>query len=317
MTSTTSTMTPPAGDAGRPAAAGASTGPAIAALITEAPVPQPTLAKTFAAMMAREFRVLRRNAVGTFTRAVMQPLLFVFVFTYVMPKIGGGFMFGGASTAAGAAGAAASSVNFATILVPGLMASMLLMQGIMAVTFPLVMEFSWQRTIEDRALAPVPIGVLATQKIAAGAAQAFIGALIVFPIVLVVHAAGQAPHVHVTNWPLLVVILVTASLLTASLGLLLGTVMDPRKMQMLFAVILLPATMLGCVYYPWAALHQIRWLQFLVLINPMVYMSEGLRAVLTPGSAHMAMWAILTVLVGGTVIFGYLGARTFTRRVLN
>jgi len=317
MTSTTSTMTPPAGDAGRPAAAGASTGPAIAALITEAPVPQPTLAKTFAAMMAREFRVLRRNAVGTFTRAVMQPLLFVFVFTYVMPKIGGGFMFGGASTAAGAAGAAASSVNFATILVPGLMASMLLMQGIMAVTFPLVMEFSWQRTIEDRALAPVPIGVLATQKIVAGAAQAFIGALIVFPIVLVVHAAGQAPHVHVTNWPLLVLILVTASLLTASLGLLLGTVMDPRKMQMLFAVILLPATMLGCVYYPWAALHQIRWLQYLVLVNPMVYMSEGLRAVLTPGAAHMAMWAILAVLVGGTVIVGYLGTRTFTRRVLN
>ena len=316
MTSTTSTMTPPAGDA--LPASGAGTGPAIAALITEAPVPEPTLAKTFAAMMAREFRVLRRNAVGTFTRAVMQPLLFVFVFTYVMPKIGGGFMFGGgASTAGAAGGAAASSVNFATILVPGLMASMLLMQGIMAVTFPLVMEFSWQRTIEDRALAPVPIGVLATQKIVAGAAQAFIGALIVFPIVLVVHAAGQAPHVHVTNWPLLVVILVTASLLTASLGLLLGTVMDPRKMQMLFAVILLPATMLGCVYYPWAALHQIRWLQFLVLVNPMVYMSEGLRAVLTPGAAHMPMWAILAVLVGGTVIFGYLGTRTFTRRVLN
>ncbi len=318
----TSTMTPLAGDAGR-AAARAGTGSAVAALITEAPVPQPTLAKTFAAMMAREFRVLRRNAVGTFTRAVMQPLLFVFVFTYVMPKVGGGFMFGGASSAAGAGaaagagGTAASSVNFATILVPGLMASMLLMQGIMAVTFPLVMEFSWQRTIEDRALAPVPIGVLATQKIVAGAAQAFIGALIVFPIVLVVHAAGQAPHVHVTNWPLLVVILVTASLLTASLGLLLGTIMDPRKMQMLFAVILLPATMLGCVYYPWAALHQIRWLQYLVLVNPMVYMSEGLRAVLTPGAAHMAMWAILAVLVGGTVIFGYLGARTFTRRVLN
>ena len=313
MTSTTSTMTPPAGDAGRPAAAGASTGPAIAALITEAPVPQPTLAKTFAAMMAREFRVLRRNAVGTFTRAVMQPLLFVFVFTYVMPKIGGGFMFGGSAAGTGSAG----SVNFATILVPGLMASMLLMQGIMAVTFPLVMEFSWQRTIEDRALAPVPIHVLGVQKISAGAVQSFLGALIVFPIVLVVHAAGQAPHVHVTNWALLVLILATASLLTSALGLLLGTVMDPRKMQMVFAAILLPATMLGCVYYPWSAMHQIRWLQMLILINPMVYMSEGLRAVLTPGVGHMPMWAILTVLVGGTAIFGYLGTRTFTRRVLN
>ena len=284
MTSTTSTLTPPDG-AGRTGPDEATAG--IAALIAEAPVPQPTLAKTFGAMMAREFRVLRRNSISTFMRAVMQPLLFVFVFTYVMPKIGGGFMFGGA------AGAGASAVNFATILVPGLMASMLLMQGIMAVTFPLVMEFSWQRTIEDRALAPVPIHVLGVQKISAGAVQSFLGALIVFPIVA------------------------TASLLTSALGLLLGTVMDPRKMQMVFAAILLPATMLGCVYYPWSAMHQIRWLQMLILINPMVYMSEGLRAVLTPGVGHMPMWAILTVLVGGTAIFGYLGTRTFTRRVLN
>jgi ABC-2 type transport system permease protein len=301
MTSTTPTAAPPAGPTAAPAAAG------VAALIAEAPTPQPTLAKTFAAMMAREFRVLRRNAVATFTRAVMQPLLFVFVFTYVMPKIGGGVMLGGA----------AGGVTFSTVLVPGLMASMLLMQGIMAVTFPLIMEFSWQRTIEDRALAPVPISVLATQKIVAGAVQAFLGAIIVFPIVLVVHAAGQAPHVHVTNWLLLALILITASLLTAALGLLLGTIMDPRKMQMLFAAILLPATMLGCVYYPWSALHHIRWLQIAVLINPMVYMSEGLRAVLTPGTGHMPLWAIMLVLVGGTAVFGYLGARTFTKRVLN
>ena len=288
----------------------------IAALIADAPEPQPTLVRTFNAMMAREFRVLRRNAVATFTRAVMQPLLFVFVFAYVFPKIGGGFNLGaGAGASAGAQ--VAGAINFATILVPGLMASMLLMQGIMAVTFPLVMEFSWQRTIEDRALAPVPIKVLAIQKITAGAVQAFLGACIVFPIVLLVHAAGQAPHVHVTNWGLFALILVFASLLTSSLGLLLGTIMDPRKMQMLFAVILLPATMLGCVYYPWAALHHIRWLQIAVLINPMVYMSEGLRAVLTPSLEHMPMWAVMLALVGGTVVFGYLGTRTFTKRVLN
>jgi len=289
--------------------AGAPSPAQIAALIDQAPTPRPTLLRTFDAMMAREFRVLRRNAVATFTRAVMQPLLFVFVFAYVFPKIGGGFNLGGA--------AAAGSVNFATILVPGLMASMLLMQGIMAVTFPLVMEFSWQRTIEDRALAPVPISVLAIQKISAGAVQSFLGALIVFPIVLLVHASGQAPSVHVTSWALFAVILVFASLLTSTLGLLLGTIMDPRKMQMLFAVILLPATMLGCVYYPWSALHHIRWLQILVLINPMVYMSEGLRAVLTPTLPHMPMWGVLLALIGGTVIFGYLGTRTFTKRVLN
>ena len=308
---TTVSQAPPAAEQ-----AGAPSASEIAALIAEAPEPRPTLLRTFGAMMAREFRVLRRNAIATFTRAVMQPLLFVFVFAYVFPKIGGGFNLGGAA-AAGAGAAAQSGVNFATILVPGLMASMLLMQGIMAVTFPLVMEFSWQRTIEDRALAPVPIRVLAIQKIVAGAVQSFIGAVIVFPIVLLVHASGQAPHVDVTNWALFALILVFSSLLTSALGLLLGTIMDPRKMQMLFAVILLPATMLGCVYYPWSALHHIEWLQILVLINPMVYMSEGLRAVLTPELGHMPLWAVLLALVGGTVVFGYLGTRTFTKRVLN
>jgi ABC-2 type transport system permease protein len=290
----------------------------IAALINDAIEPRPTLAKTFAAMMVREFRVLGRNAVSTFMRSVMQPLLFVFVFAFVLPKIGGGLMVAaGAGAGAGAGHGASGGVNFATILVPGLMASMLLMQGIFGTTMPLVMEFSWQRTIEDRALAPVPIRVLAIQKILAGAIQSFIGAIIVFPIVLFVHAAGQAPHVNVTNWALLVLILVFGATTASTLGMLLGTLMDPRKMQMLFAVILLPLTMLGCVYYPWSALSAIRWLQIVTLVNPMVYMAEGLRAVLTPSLGHMPLWAVFLALLGGTLVFGGLGIRTFRNRVVN
>jgi ABC-2 type transport system permease protein len=270
------------------------------------------LLKTFWAMMTREFRVLGRNAISTFTRSVMQPLLFVFVFAFVLPKIGGGMMVAGA----GAHGASGDA-NFATILVPGLMASMLLMQGIFGTTMPLVMEFSWQRTIEDRALAPVPIRVLAIQKILAGSVQSFIGGCIVFPIVLFVHAAGQAPHVHVTNWAILLLVMVFGATMVSSLGLLLGTVLDPRKMQMLFAVILLPLTMLGCVYYPWSALSAIKWLQIVTLVNPMVYMAEGLRAVLTPSLGHMPLWAVFLALVGGTLLFGFLGIQTFRKRVVN
>ena len=298
------TTTAPAG-IGATSGGDAPVAASIAALITDAPVPHPTLSKTFAAMMAREFRVLGRNAPSTFIRAVMQPLLFAFVFAYVLPKIGSGF--GGAGT----------GVSFSTILVPGLMGSMFLMQGMFGTTMPLVMEFSWQRTIEDRALAPVPIRVLAIQKITAGAIQAVIGAAIVFPVVYWVHAPGQGPHIHVTNWFLLIVVMIFAATLTASMGLWLGTVVDPRKMQMVFAVILLPLTMLGCVYYPWSALHAIRWLQIVVLVNPMVYMTEGLRAALTPSLGHMPLWAILVALIGGTAVFGSLAVRTFRNRVVN
>ena len=270
--------------------------------------PRPTTAHTFAAMMAREVRVMRRDFLAIFIRVILQPLLFVFVFAYVLPKIGaaGGGMFP----------ASAHGPTFSTILVPGLVASSILMQGLMAVIFPLMMELSWQRSITDRALAPLPIPLLAVEKIAAAGLQALIGGLLVFPAALLIHAEGAAPSVHVSNWPLFILVLVASSLLAASGGLLLGTLIDPQKIQVLFALVLLPMTMLGCVYYPWAALHSIRWLQIVVLANPLVYASEGLRATLTPQLPHMPAAAFLSVLVGGTALLGWLATRTFTKRVL-
>jgi ABC-type multidrug transport system permease subunit len=281
-----------------PAVAGATGSGAVPAL-------RPTLARTFWAMLAREARVMRRNAVGSVLRVVLQPLLFVFVFSYVMPKIGSGF------GTAGVAGA-----TFATILVPGLVASAIIMQAMLAVVFPLVMELSWQKSITDRALAPLPIPLLAVQKIVAAALQALIAGMLVFPAVLFVHARGEAPTLHIHNWPLLVVMLLGGALLASSAGLFLGTIIDPRQVSVLFTLVLLPATMLGCVYYPWSALEHVRWLQIGVLLNPLVYVSEGLRAAITPQVPHMHAWAYLIVTLGGTGLLTWLATRTFTRRVL-
>jgi ABC-2 type transport system permease protein len=200
--------------------------------------------------------------------------------------------------------------------VPGLIASSIVMQAMMAVIFPLMMELSWQRSITDRALAPLPIPLLAVQKIVAAGLQGLIGGLLVFPAVLLIHAKGQAPSVHIGNWPMLVLVMVAGSLLASSGGLLLGTLIDPQKIQVLFALVLLPMTMLGCVYYPWAAMQHIRWLQIAVLLNPIVYLSEGLRSVLTPQMEHMPVAVVLLVLVGGTALLCWLATRTFTRRVL-
>lgn len=276
---------------------------------TPAPPLRPSIPRTFLAMMARELRVLRRNFISTFLRVLIQPLLFVFVFAYVIPKIGTG---GGAAMFSGGSG----GPSFSTILVPGLIGSSIVMQAMMAVIFPLMMELSWQRSITDRALAPLPIPLLAAQKIVAAGMQGLIGGLLVFPMVVLIHAKGQAPSVHIDNWPLFIVVMISGAVMSAAGGLLLGTIIDPQKTQVLFALVLLPMTMLGCVYYPWEAMENIRWLQIAVLFNPMVYVSEGLRAALTPDVPHMPLWAVITPLVAGAAVLSWWAARTFTRRVL-
>jgi len=59
------------------------------------------------------------------------------------------------------------------------------------------------------------------------------------------------------------------------------------------------------------------WLKYGVLFNPIVYMSEGLRAAVTPSIAHMPWWAILVALLFLHRRLGRWGLRGFLGRVLS
>jgi ABC-2 type transport system permease protein len=259
------------------------------------------------ALYTRDLRVLRRDVTQFLIRVVMQPLLFTFVFAYVFPKIGQGI--GGAHTGNGP--------TFATVLVPGLIAVAINFQGIQAVALPLVQEFSYSKEIEDRVLAPAPVWTVGLAKILSGATQSVIAAGIVFPVVLLVHAKGQGPSIHIHDPALFVFVLVFASILGSAVGLLIGTSIEPRKVSLIFSVVVLPLTFLGCIYYPWATLSPIPWLKWVVLLNPLVYMSEGLRASLTPTLPHMPVWGFSLALVLGSAVLTLVSLRTFHRRVVD
>jgi ABC-2 type transport system permease protein len=257
-------------------------------------------------MLLRDARVIVREIFPFLTRTIMNPFLFTFVFTYVFPKIGQGFNIG---TPAGG-----QAISFATILVPGLVAVAMVFQGISAVSLPLVNEFGRTREIEDRVMAPVPVAFVGIEKIVFGAIQAILAALIVFPFVIIIPSTPVS--IHVSNWPLLVGMLVLASLVSGALGLTIGTTFKPQQIPLIFSIIVIPVTFLGCVYYPWARLAPVKWLQDFVLINPLVYMSEGLRAALTPELPHMPMMAFVLALVGALAILSYVGLRAFVKRVV-
>ena len=254
----------------------------------------------FVALVQRDFHVLRRNAVLFALRTVMQPLLLMFVFTYVFPKIG-----------QGVGGSSSSEVGFTSTLVAGVVALAMVFQGIQAVALPLVQEFGYSREIEDRVLAPLPTRAVGVQKIVTGALQGLIAAAFVFPIAAVVPATTVRFHV---DWPVLLTLGPLAGWVAASLGLVLGTRVAPQHVTYLFALVVLPLTFLGAIYYPWQALAPIRWLQVLVLINPLVYMCEGFRAALTPGVPHMPLPAIYAALTGFAIVLTWLGIDGFLER---
>ncbi len=258
--------------------------------------------RAFAGLLLRDFRVLRREIGPFLLRTVMNPLLFLFVFTYIFPRIGqaGGMPHGG-------------GVSFGTVLLPGLMAVAILFSGIAGVALPLATEFGITREIEDRVMCPIPVAAVAFEKICFSAMQSILAAAVVFP--LAYYIPTDPVSVHVSNWFLLFFVLVMSGLVSGSLGLAIGTTVQPRQIGLIFSIVVIPITFLGCVYYPWALLDKVKWLKYATLINPIVYISEGLRASLTPKLPHMPIWAIATALVVSLAALGSFGARGFLKRV--
>jgi ABC-2 type transport system permease protein len=263
-------------------------------------------ARAFAGLFMRDLHVLRRELLPFVIRVCMNPLLFLFVFTFIMPHMSGG--------AAMNPTAAMAGMNFSTVLLPGLMAVAIMFSGIAAVALPLAQEFGITREIDDRVMCPLPVAAVAIEKICFSAVQSVIAAAVVFPLAYYIPSTPVVAHV--SSWPFLLVVLVLASLTSGALGLTIGTSVKPQQIGLIFGVVVMPITFLGCVYYPWAQLDKIRWLQYGVLVNPIVYMSEGLRAALTPELHHMPPVLILTMLTFFLALLTWLGIRGFLRRVI-
>ena len=188
-------------------------------------------------------------------------------------------------------------------------------QGIMATALPLSVEIGATREIHDRVMSPLPVSWVAIQKIVFSALQSILAALVIFPLVYFIPV--KPVQIHVFSWPMLIAVVLLASLVSGAVGLTIGTAVQPQHIALMFGIIVVPVTFLGCVYYPWAMMHNVRWLQILVLINPVVYMSEGLRTTLTPSLPHMPAWVTIIALTISLVVLSWVGVKGFLRRVLS
>jgi ABC-2 type transport system permease protein len=249
----------------------------VAAASTATPqISAPVTWKTLSALFARDIHVARRNIVTTILQTMLQPLLFVFVFGQVMTRSG------------------MKASSYKGMLVPGIMAISMTMTGVMAVAMPLIAEFQFTKEIEDRLLAPIRIEWIAVEKMLAGIVQALVsGAIVAIPARLLL---GSDLHLSTEHLGLFFVIALLVALFASAGGLTLGCSVGQTQIGLIFSLVLAPMVMFGCAYYPWKALESFPILQKVVLLNPLVYASEGLRGTLAPSYPHIPPMVIIVVL---------------------
>lgn len=253
-------------------------------------------ARIFGALLLRDAVVAKREIVSISIRTLLQPVLFVFVFGKLLPSMG------------------MVTSSYTATLMPGVAALCMTTAAIWAVGMPLVQDFGFTREIEDRLLAPVPIELVALEKVASGMLQAAITAAFVLPLARLI--LGPVPGLTWSHAPLLLLIVLLGGAAFASLGLWFGTALEPQQVALMMSVVFVPMIVFGCVYYPWRGLARFPVLEWAVLVNPLVYVSEGLRAALTPGVPHMPLAVIFAALIASTAVLLLAGLRSFRKRAI-
>lgn len=253
--------------------------------------------KTFFAMLARDAHVARRNFVPLLLQTLLQPMLFVFIFGRIMT--GSGLM----------------PPHYKSLLLPGIIAVSMMLSGIQAVALPLVSEFQFTREIEDRLLAPMEIEWLAIEKVLAGMIQALTAGLVVIPLSWLVMGPGAELSLQ---HPLRFLVLAgMVSFLASAIGLTLGSTIGQTQIGLMFSLVLAPMIFFGCTYYPWSALASFPALQKIVLVNPLVYASEGFRSALVPQFPHLGTLTIFAALLVFDGLFLGLGLRQFRKKAVS
>jgi ABC-2 type transport system permease protein len=252
--------------------------------------------KTFMALLARDAHVARRNFIPLLLQTFLQPMMFVFIFGRVM--VSSGYM----------------PNAYKSLLLPGIMAISMIFTGVWAVAMPLIAEFQFTHEIEDRLLAPIENSWVAIEKVFFGAVQAIVAGLVVIPAAWLLLRPGVDLNLHSPFTFAGITVLV--ALLSACGGLALGCSIDQAKIGLMFSMVLTPMIFFGCTYYPWSALANFPVLQKVVLVNPLVYASEGLRGTLVPQFPHLSVIAVLLALLIFDALFLAFGLRQFRRKAV-
>jgi ABC-2 type transport system permease protein len=264
----------------------------------------------FLAILRRDIVVTLRDFIPFLLQTLLQPLFFLFIFGAVLPKIG------------------LARAGFGSVLLPGIVALTALTAALQGVTLPLVLDLGFAREIDDRLLSPLPVSLVAIEKIIFAAMRGILAGVVIFPLARWI--LGSEFQVRTDRIGLLILVLVLAAFVGASLGMWIGTLIRPEQIGLMFALILTPLLFTGCTYYPWSLLSSLRWFQIVTLFNPLTYAAEGMRAAMVPAQQLVVGGHVITVtlptldtrwvllaLCGSILLFTLLGMRSFHNRVVS
>lgn len=253
----------------------------------------------FWAMVHRDLLVQWRDKWEFVFRVAMLPFILILVYGFMLPAVG------------------ILPESFPTHMFCGMIGMSMLITGIHGTAVPVSMDFHNLREIEDRLLAPVSSRTVAYAKMFVGILEPFIGGLIVLPVSLIFMGSKISIQMSPAGIPLLILVLILTAMASAALGLLVGTIVKPSQVAAMFPGFLMPVVFLGGIFYTWKQLAPLPVMQVITLLDPLTWINEAIRGIMTPQIASIPLGVTITGILVWIVIMGVTALKRFDRMVYN
>lgn len=256
--------------------------------------PPPHPVRVFCGLLERDLVVTRRQLAGVLAQVLMQPLLMLLVFGKVLGNLG------------------YTPPGYAELLLPGLVALNAFFASTQNASFPLAVEFA-TGAIENRMRAPVTLPWIVAERVVASAARGIVTAVFMVPVGALV--LGELTW-RAAGAPMAIVFTVIGALTGAAVGVAIGSLVPAARIGIAFSLVMPPLLFTGSAQFPFPDTGRMPWFQALCAVNPMTYVSEGLRGALVPHIAHLPGWVCLGALTAALITSAGLGYWAFRRRAV-
>lgn len=252
--------------------------------------------------LRRDIMVAAREFVPFIMQTLVQPFFNLLVFGRILPNVG-----------------AAQSI-YPALFLPGVVALNVVIAGLQGVTLSLILDLSGAREIDDRLLAPMPVSLVAIEKIVFSSIRSLVAGAVTFPLAFLLLGGGY--QVRTDMLLPLFGIMVLAAISSSALGLWIGAALPVDKIFLLFTILFSSLQFAGCVFFSWSSLSSFVPVQIVALLDPVTYASEGFRyAMVPPINGHpyptLAVgWVVLGLCVS-FVLAMILGLWAFRKRAIS
>jgi len=252
-------------------------------------------AKLFGLLVKTDLVILRQFIIGQLINIVIWSSSVVIIATYIFPKLGMTEKFG------------------AFMVVTSIVAHSF--WGIWDSSYKLVEDIEGRQNIGYKLTLPLPSWLIMVQYAVQHAINKLIPSIIVLPLFkLILRSRMDLSQFSLFKF---ILIFVTGGIFTGFFFVFVSSfVPTSHKVDNVGVRLLFPMYFFGATNYAWSILYCINsTLAYLTLLNPLVFVMEGIHAAVLGGTHYIPFYICLLVLWSAIIVFGFIGVVKYKKRL--